>query len=243
MADVLRENNLTAPPVDLCGDPKDTGEPLWNMAWECQERQIDAFWLVSKGVKGFLLVPTDRVKGIECPDLVSGAYAKYNYWQVADDRSYFWFKGPPWGKVGLGINAAHHRSHDQLHIHMSEVRPGVKAELDKAAQAGRIAKDLPSWPGTLITVTGQDQAGAPQPRSYRAVHVGSIGSLNLFKALYDNVVVATRGEEMGDQTMIVIKAGSGPSDGFYVLNSWDNLAHPSASPQGIAVCDSVLACK
>jgi len=236
-------STLTAPPVDLCGDPKDTGEFLWNMAWNCQERQIDSFWLVSKGEQGFLLVATDRIKGIECPDLVSGAFAGNNYWQVALDRSVYWFRGPAWGTVGLGVNAAHHRSHEQLHIHMSAVRPGVKAALDKARQAGTIAKDLRSWPTLLTTVTGRDSSGNPQPRSYRVVHVDSFKSLNLFKALYDNVVTVTRGEEMGDQTMIVIEAGAGPTDGFYVLNSWDNLAHPSAAPQGIAVCDSVLICK
>lgn len=234
---------LTAPPIDLCGDPKDRSEFLWNMAWDCQERQIDSFWLVSRGEKGFLLVATDRIKGIECPDLVSGAFAGNNYWQVAEDRAVVWFKGPKWGTVGLGINANHHRSHEQFHIHMSSVRQGVKAELDRASQAGRIPTDLRSWPAALITVTGQDMSGNPQPRSYRVVHINSFKTLNLFKALYDNVIVASRGEEMGDQTMIVIEAGAGPNDGFYILDSWDNLPHPSTAPQGIAVCDSVLICK
>ncbi|MGW7364092.1 CDP-diacylglycerol diphosphatase [Streptomyces sp. NPDC054841] len=245
MTDEYGESTLTAPPVDLCGDPKIKDDFLWRMAWDCQERQIDAFWLVSRGEQGYLLVATDRIKGIECPDLVSGAFANNNYWQVADDRAYYWFKGPQWGTVGLGINAAgpNHRSHEQLHIHMSAVRHGVKAELDKAWQAGRIAKDLRSWPTLLTTVTGQDLQGNPQPRSYRVVHIDSFKNLNLFKALYDNVVTVTRGEEMGDQTMIVIKAGSGPADGFYILNSRDYLPHPSTAPPGIAFCDSVLICK
>jgi len=254
MTDESRESTLTAPPVSLCGDPNDPKERdtefLWRMAWDCLERPIDSFWLVSKGAKGYLLVATDRIKGIECPDLVSGAFAGNNYWQAAQDRANYWFRNPQWGTVGLGINAAGnraagtpYRSHDQLHIHLSNVRPGVKDELDRAYNAGKIPKNLQSWPTGLTTVTGQDAHGMPQPRSYRVVHVDSFKSLNLFKALYDNVVVATRGEEMGDQTMIVINAGSAPNGGFYILNSREYLPHPSGAPDGLPVCDSVLACK
>lgn len=92
------------------------------------------------------------------------------------------------------------------------------------------------------TVTGEDQYGNPQARTYRVVHTDSFKTLNLFRALYGNVV-AVRKEAMGDQTMIVIEAGNGPADGFYILNSWDGLPHPSTTPQGIAVCDSLLICK
>ncbi|MFG2094697.1 CDP-diacylglycerol diphosphatase [Streptomyces sp. NPDC048612] len=237
-----RESTLTVPPVALCGDPKDIDEFLWHMALDCKERQINAFWLVSRGVKGYLLVATDRIKGIECPDLVSGAYAGNNYWQVAEERAGYWFGQQKWGVVGLGVNAAHHRSHEQLHIHMSAVRQGVKPMLDMAYQSGRIAKDWKNWPTYLNTVTGEDMSGNPQPRTYRVVHTDSFKTLNLFKALYDNVVV-TRNESMGDQTMIVIEAGNGPADGYYVLNSWDGLPHPATTPQGIGVCDSLLICK
>lgn len=247
MTDVYREREtatVAAPPVNLCGDPKDSGEFLWDMARDCRERQIKAFWLVSLGVKGYLLVATDRIKGIECPDLVSGAYANNNYWQIAWQRGYDWFGQQAWGTIGLGVNAAHHRSHEQLHLHISKARqgtpgtvPGVKAQLDKAAKAGEIAKDWKGWPAHVIAVTGEDQSGNPQKRNYRAVHIDSFASINLFKALYDNVVVPGKTEKMEDQTMIVIEAGTGAADGFYLLNSSDKL------PQGIGVCDSLLLCK
>lgn len=233
---------LTAPPVALCGDPKDTGEFLWTMAADCKEKQINAFWLVSRGVKGYLTVATDRIKGIECPDLVAGAYAANNYWQIAEDRAAYWFGSQKWGVIGLGVNAAGHRSHEQLHLHMSAVRTGVKDALDKAYRSGQVATDLKSWPNRLITLVGQDEGGNPQARTYRAVHIDSFKTVNLFKALHDNVMVPLN-EAMGDQTMIVIEAGSGPTDGFYILNSWDGLRHPATSPQGIAVCDSLLMCK
>ncbi|AOP48060.1 CDP-diacylglycerol diphosphatase [Streptomyces lydicus] len=237
-----QRTSLAVPPTDLCGDPKDSGEFLWDMAWDCRERQIGAFWLVSRGVKGYLLVATDRIKGIECPDLVSGAYAANNYWQVAHDRAYDWFGQQKWGVVGLGVNAAQHRSHEQLHLHMSGVRPGVKTALDTAYQAGQIAKDVKNWPTNLTTVVGEDQGGNPQARSYRVVHVDSFKTLNLFKALHDSVVVP-RNEKMAAQTMTVIEAGANSSGGFYLLNSWDGLPHPPTTPPGIGVCDSLLLCK
>ncbi|MFI2262236.1 CDP-diacylglycerol diphosphatase [Streptomyces tubercidicus] len=235
---------LTAPPVALCGDPKDRDEFLWNMAWDCRERQINAFWLMSRGVKGYLLVATDRIKGIECPDLVSGAFAANNYWQVAEERGEYWFGQQKWGVIGLGINAAGpgHRSHEQLHIHVSGVRQDVKNGLDTAYRSGKIPKDLKSWGTSLITVTGADQSGNPQARSYRVVHIDSLKTLNLFKTLND-YVVAPHGEAMGNQTMIAIEAKDGPADGYYILNSWDGLPHPSTTPPGIAVCDSLLICK
>ncbi|WP_406474430.1 hypothetical protein [Streptomyces platensis] len=48
---------------------------------------------------------------------------------------------------------------------------------------------------------------------------------------------------MGNQTMIVIEAGDGSQDGFYILNSWDGLPHSATTPQGIGVCDSLLLCE
>nr|BFD80740.1 hypothetical protein StreXyl84_01410 [Streptomyces sp. Xyl84] len=238
------KNTLTAPSDILCGDPGDP-DSLWKMAWECQERPAGTFWLVSKGKKGYLLVPTDRVRGIECPALISGPLARNNYWQTAVERADYWFKKPRWGTVGLGVNAAGSRSHDQLHIHMSAVRQGVRAELDKARQAGTVAGDLKSWPNRLTTVTGSDEEKnppQPDPRSYRVVHVDSFQLYNLFIALYDSVVTPTH-EEMGEQTMTVIGAGSGPADGYYILNSRKDLPHTAPAPKGIGYCDSILVCK
>ncbi|MCR8574541.1 hypothetical protein [Streptomyces sp. Isolate_219] len=47
----------------------------------------------------------DHPGGVECPDLVDGAYARNNYWQVAEDRAAYWFGQQKWGAVGLGINS------------------------------------------------------------------------------------------------------------------------------------------
>ncbi|MGW7258482.1 hypothetical protein [Streptomyces sp. NPDC054834] len=46
------------------------------------------------------------------------------------------------------------------------------------------------------------------------------------------------GLEQVEETSVAVEL-----HGFYILDSWENLAHPSTAPQGIAVCDSVLVCK
>ncbi|WP_432146634.1 CDP-diacylglycerol diphosphatase [Streptomyces sp. bgisy084] len=236
-----RESTLSAPPdPQLCGSTTDD-DILWKMAWECQERPKGSRWLVAKGQQGHLLVPTDRIKGIECPDLVSGAYSDkdHNYWQVAWDRAYEWFSKPPWGTFGLGINAAGSRSHEQLHIHMSLVVQGVTTDLAKAA--GTITGDLTRWPYQLVTVNGWDkQQMTRDPRSYRVVHTNNL-DFNLFAALHDSMITIM-GEKMAAQTLIVIGAGTSQKDGFYLLNSRKDLTVRPDAP-GIGYCDSLLVCK
>ncbi|MCX4774861.1 CDP-diacylglycerol diphosphatase [Streptomyces sp. NBC_01260] len=237
------ESTFSPPDPLLCGQTSDD-DTLWKMTWECQERPKGSRWLVAKGQQGHLLVPTDRIRGIECPELVSGAYSDkdHNYWQWAWDRAYDWFSKPPWGTFGLGVNAAGSRSHDQLHIHMSVVvGQGVTGQLDKASTAGTVAKDLNHWRNQLTTVNGWDgQTSKTDPRSYRVVHTDSL-DFNLFAALHDYIVTPT-GEKMADQTLIVIGAGGSQKDGYYLLNSRKDLTNPPAV-RGIGYCDSILICK
>ncbi|MGW7019810.1 CDP-diacylglycerol diphosphatase [Streptomyces decoyicus] len=237
------ESALSAPPdPQLCGSITDL-DTLWKIAWECEERPKASRWLVAKGEKGHLLVPTDRIQGIECPDLVSGAYSDkdHHYWQWAWDRADDWFSKPLWGTVGLGVNSATSRSKNQLHIHMSVVVSGVTDDLKKARAAGTVAKDLAHWPSQLTTVHGWDRdKKALVPESYRVVHTDSL-NFNLFAALHDYMITPT-GEKMAAQTLIVIGAGSSQKDGYYLLNSRKDLTKPPADP-GVGYCDSLLICK
>ncbi|MFJ7147463.1 CDP-diacylglycerol diphosphatase [Streptomyces sp. NPDC100445] len=241
----IRENiHSPAPDPTLCGLTSDD-DTLWKMAWQCEERPRGSRWLVAKGQQGHLLVPTDRVRGIECPELVSGLYSDkdHNYWQVAWEKAYEWFSQPPRGTYGLGVNAAGSRSHDQLHVHMSVVgqSKNVTAELDRARTAGTVAKDLKSWPKQLTTVTGWDALKQQaDPRSYRVVHTADL-NFNLFAALHAWLTAPT-GENMADQTLIVLAAGSSQADGYYLLNSRKGLTTPPAAP-GVGYCDSLLVCK
>ncbi|WP_405411241.1 CDP-diacylglycerol diphosphatase [Streptomyces decoyicus] len=232
----------SAPDPQLCGRIEDD-DTLWKVAWECEERPKGSRWLVAKGEKGHLLVPTDRIQGIECPDLVSGAYSDkdHNYWRWAWDRAYDWFGQPPWGTFGLGVNSAGSRSKNQLHIHMSVVVQGVAGDLEQARAAGTVAKDLSHWPFQLTTVKGWDgKLSARDPRSYRVVHTANL-DFNLFAALHDYVITPT-GENMAAQTLIVVGAGGGQKDGYYLLNSRKDLVKPPTAP-GVGYCDSVLVCK
>ncbi|MFF3545824.1 CDP-diacylglycerol diphosphatase [Streptomyces platensis] len=240
-----RQRTLSpAPDPELCGKDSDNDVSLWKMTWECQERPKDSRWLVAKGEKGQLLVPTDRIKGIECPELVSGAYSDkdHNYWQVAWERAYDWFSKPPWGTFGLGINSKEARSREQLHIHMSTVVQGVKDDLDRAYADDKIAKDLAHWPYRVVTVNGWDKEYSKRdPRIYRVLHTENL-DFNLFAALHDSIIT-TMGEKMAAQTLIVIAAGLSPKSGYYILNSRRDLASPRDVVQGIGYCDTLLICK
>jgi CDP-diacylglycerol pyrophosphatase len=79
-----------------------------------------------------LLVPTQRIPGIESPVLLEDG--KPNYWQAAwDARRYFERRvgrSVPREDVALAINSVVSRSQSQLHIHVDCVRADVRAALE-----------------------------------------------------------------------------------------------------------------
>jgi CDP-diacylglycerol pyrophosphatase len=87
----------------------------------------------------FLLLPTDRVTGIEDSRLwvINGT----NYWRAAYDNRHYVeqvLKMPlrP-TQIGFAANSIYGRSQDQLHIHMTCIRPDVAATL--AENVGKLS--------------------------------------------------------------------------------------------------------
>jgi CDP-diacylglycerol pyrophosphatase len=79
----------------------------------------------------FLLLPTDRITGIEDPRLwMTG---QPNYWRAAYESRGYVEKvlGIPLRRtqIGFAANSVYGRSQDQLHIHVSCIRPDVAAAL------------------------------------------------------------------------------------------------------------------
>ncbi|WP_395697252.1 CDP-diacylglycerol diphosphatase [Methylocella sp.] len=98
-------------------------------------------WAVLKDLVGktqFLLIPTQRMSGVEDPRLVEAGAP--NYWAPAWSARVFMEKaaGRPLarGDVSLAINGAGARTQDQLHIHIDCPRADVAREL--AARLGEI---------------------------------------------------------------------------------------------------------
>jgi CDP-diacylglycerol pyrophosphatase len=147
-----------------------------------------------------LLIPTNRVSGIECgkiwqPDAL-------NLWQYARDAAHLL---PPKTHIALGINSADQRDQDQLHIHVSRLVDGAKADIDHQRQL--ITNDPAKWKNSIISVQGKD---------FRALHVPDLGT-NLFAILKQNVAPT----DMFAQTLLVVPD---PNGGYDALDSQYSLS-------------------
>lgn len=243
------KNPLAAQTTDLCGADGDTGIKLWDHAKACGEAQRDpthhpmpsyckgtnADDVVldgadPPGTHNFLLVPTSRMKGIECPKIRYGR----NYWQDAWDQAQpngatpVTYSG---GQIALGVNAAHDttgkrvRDQDQLHIHMAGISTKVLDQLNKAG----IKNDASGWAASRVKVEfGGDT------RYYRALQVANLNQ-NLFALMFDHVARPTR-EDMAIQMMIVTQS----PHGFYVLTSNSGLTGTEHGTGGTSSCDRLL---
>lgn len=157
---------------DLCvTDMKVSGAPA-----PCVAVDLAKGYAVLKDQRGqtqLLVIPTDRVTGIEDPKLL--APQTPNYWQDA------WASRPlfeqrtgrptPREDVGLAVNSLYGRSQNQLHIHLDCLRADVRDAL-----AANIVRIGPTW-----APLGVDLAG----RRYRAMSMpgAELASRDPFKLL------------------------------------------------------------
>ncbi|MFF7356953.1 MULTISPECIES: CDP-diacylglycerol diphosphatase [Streptomyces] len=233
-------------PGPLCGDPKDK-DPLWNDVQYCvngtppppPQPKPDCLNTTSNYVvfhgkpetkHNYLLSPTCRITGIECPFLTESQAA--NYWHEA------WENARPGGAVpveydniGLGMNSQRARHFNQMHIHMAGVQPITQTELQGYEKQRKIAATPAQWRDRQYQVT---LAGSGGNRTYRALMRSNLDE-NLFYLL-DHYVVQPLNLTMAKQTLIVVpKKAGGKFDGtFYVLNSDESLH------DGTDTCDELL---
>ncbi|MFH7594583.1 CDP-diacylglycerol diphosphatase [Streptomyces racemochromogenes] len=223
----------------LCGRPGDS-DPVWNDVQHCvrnpQDPQclhVTSDYVVLHGKpespRNFLLSPTCRITGIECPYLESTQAP--NYWSDA------WDNARPGGRVpvqsdfiGLGINSQAARRFDQLHIHMAGVEDNTQKQLQDLERAHSIATSVGAWAQAQVSVTGFKGR-----RTYRALLRRSLDE-NLFALLADHVVHPPQTGGMAQQTLIVVpkKVNNAYTGDFYVLNS-DTSLH-----DGTDTCDELL---
>ncbi len=231
----------------LCGNPKDTGGRfyLWDEVQVAEGTKpspppdtsllTTANYVILRGAPGadhdFLLVPSCRISGIECP-FIWGSTAYKGYWYDA------WEQAQPGGaapvkypSIGLGINSVHERQQDQLHIHMAGILSRVQHQLNTLENDHKITSDRKKWPAQIVPVEGLDEKGKPATRHYRAV-IFSTSELkeNLFRALGEYVPAAAKNK--ADQMLVVTPRSGG---GFYVLNS-----DPGLTGGGTGTADFLL---
>jgi CDP-diacylglycerol pyrophosphatase len=174
----------------LCAtDMKMSGNPA-----PCTRVDLAKRYAVLKDIRGdtqLLLIPTDRVIGIEAPQLLASGAP--NYFEDA------WVSRPlfdarvghpvPREDIALAVNSLYGRSQQQLHIHIDCVRPGVKDAL--AANAGRIGR---RWALLEVPLAG---------RRYQAMRLdgADLGERDPFKLLAKQPPARA---DMASETLAVI---------------------------------------
>ncbi len=135
---------------DLCvPDMRVSGRPA-----PCAKVDLAAGYAVLKDIRGatqLLLIPTERVSGIEDPRLLASDAP--NYWQDAWDAKGLFAararRSVPREDLALAINSVYGRSQNQLHIHIDCVRADVRDAL--AAHARLIG---PIWSRLPFALAG-----------------------------------------------------------------------------------------
>ena len=168
------------------------------------------------GPTQFLLIPTERVAGIESPEILAPDAPNYfaDAWRARSYVEQRAGRGLPRDWLSLAINSSAARSQNQLHIHIDCVRADVRQTLTAHA------RDIgPSWASLPVPLAGQ---------SYRAMAVpgGELAAVNPFRLLADGL---GGGDWMGAQTLVAV--GSTDADGrpgFVLLAGRADAASPGS---------------
>lgn len=179
-----------------------------------------------KGGAHFLLIPTQTMRGIESPEArVPGALNLFDAaWQARAALAHEVGNAIPRAAIGLAVNPLRSRSQDQLHIHISCVRPGVARALRARAPdlgAGWTAIEIDGFRYQALRIMG-DRPGAANPFALLAAGLpGAAGSMEQFTMLLSGmdfaegpgfVLIAGRGvpgaELMLDPTCALARASS-----------------------------------
>lgn len=126
----------------------------------------------------YLLLPTDKISGIEDVKLQQDNQQNYLYdaWQA---RTFLTERlGQPVQErfISLAINPSNARSQDQLHIHISCLSNAANEIISNIAP-GEISSD---WSDKKLTIP-------PYSYYYRKVTLNELSSKNLFKSIADKV--------------------------------------------------------
>ena len=157
------------------------------------------------GTTQYLLIPTERVPGIESPQILAVDAPNYfaDAWRARSFVEQRAGRELPRDWLSLAINSADARSQDQLHIHVDCVRADVRQAL--TVHADDIGATWRPFPETLA---GQQ---------YRAMSIRGeeLEAVNPFRVLADGLPV---GDTMGAQSLVVVgNTGADGRPGFVLL--------------------------
>jgi CDP-diacylglycerol pyrophosphatase len=187
----------------------------------CTTVDLTRRYAVLKDISGraqYLLIPTDRVGGIETAEILYGGSPEY--WQYAwnagrhvDERLH---KTLAANQLGLEINSSSRRSQNQLHIHIDCMRADVTAAL------GAHRADPPgTW--QPLTLDGHH---------FRVTRVTSlVDRNNPFRVVQRSLSAK---QQMGDQTILVTGAGPDAArDGWLIVHSGMDMDGGTGTAEGL----------
>ncbi|WP_043202071.1 CDP-diacylglycerol diphosphatase [Paraburkholderia acidipaludis] len=195
---------------------RDHGTPAPCTTVDFQKR-----YAVLKDIAGraqYLLIPTDRVSGIENPGILYGGAPEY--WVGAWDAGRY--VDAKLGttlaanQLGLEINSSAQRSQNQLHIHVDCMRTDVTTAL-----APHRSDPPGQWSG--ITLDGS---------RYRVTRVTNLhDSDNPFRVVARDLGAQ---QTMGAQTILVTGAGPDAArDGWLIVNSGRDMEGGTGTAEGL----------
>jgi CDP-diacylglycerol pyrophosphatase len=218
----------SAPP-EAC--ERDSGNVLWWLAQTCAKdlkgdpecrvytkNQSEEYVILKDRSRrkpaGYLMIPAPCVTGIEDSQIFSPGVV--DLWQEA----WLWsreYPGAPASRTGLAINSKLGRTQNQLHIHISCVRPDVASYL--------ATQDVPVYPAKPVALHLK-----PDNQLYRAVRVtGLTGEGSPFKVMLAMLgrkdASAVKDGDMQEQSIAVI--GSRKENEYYVLLTTADSANDS----------------
>ncbi|KAA1179888.1 CDP-diacylglycerol diphosphatase [Rhizobium tropici] len=158
-----------------------------------------------RGVAQFLLIPTDKITGMESPALLDPATPNFfaDAWAEQGDVDSRLPRPVPRDGMSLAVNALQARSQNQLHIHVDCLSADARAALK--ADADKIGMD---WAALPDAVAGH---------KFAAIRVKgeTLGDFNPFLALAKTLKDPAK--EMGDHNLVVTGANFADGPGFIVL--------------------------
>jgi CDP-diacylglycerol pyrophosphatase len=167
-----------------------------------------------RGATQYLLIPTERIVGIESPALLAPDAENYfaDAWNARGFVEKAAGRALPIDTLSLAVNSVLARTQNQLHIHIDCIRPDVRATLIKLrASIGT------SWAPLAEPVGGY---------GYQALRVTgpSLDGANPFKLLAERVPGARA--DMKLRTLVVIGMRfEADAPGFVILQDRADLAH------------------
>jgi CDP-diacylglycerol pyrophosphatase len=185
----------------------------------CARVDLPAHYAILKDINGasqYLLIPTDRIGGIESPEILADDARPYwsDAWAARTYVEQALRKPLNDEEMGIEINSAYRRSQSQLHIHIDCMRADV---IDTLARHRGNAPGKWHWD----TIDG---------KRYRIMRVTSLTDRDEpFRVVARD---RTAPDAMASQTILVTGAGlSADRDGWLIVNSGLDLEDGSGSAE------------